>query len=305
MGFVIVIVSAVSPTRLASVTVSPPAFSSLDEMPPTVTLTSAVLPPGFLLQKSNTIQLNGLGQFSPGGGIGAPAPTPYVYSAIGHTPMSATTVPHFVPTPGGGVFTQFITRFYGRMRVTQGTDNPGGFGGTMDVIGDSTVQLFIASAGGNVNELNIVFPFGPGVPMTSPTFAKRTVKPGDFKVHLGSISGPTVATIPGTLWHTLFPWTTGKVEAIASTLVPSTGTTTVRTETGFDNRNTAGTAGTIQLVSGSLMNQYGVGTPFVQKQNAMTRMTRIKFVPEPGTMLLLGCGTAALAGLYVAERRRH
>ena len=126
---------------------------------------------------------------------------------------------------------------------------------------------------------------------TRPTFFTTTAQP--FK-----IKGGFPPTIPATVPQEFFPWTTGRV--IASD--QDGNFFTFRTKTGFDNRNAAGTSGTLQLVTPMLTAVTGqlLNIPF-----APTSVLTITFAPEPGATLLLGGGALTLLLLYAWRRRAN
>jgi hypothetical protein len=93
-------------------------------------------------------------------------------------------------------------------------------------------------------------------------------------------------------------WTTGVANPTVNGIVLTTGNVTTPgvpfVTTGYDNR-TPGGGGVIKLVApGGLMSTLGGNLPL------FVSMT-LTFVPEPGTLLLVGFG---LAGLIVYGQRR-
>ena len=99
------------------------------------------------------------------------------------------------------------------------------------------------------------------------------------------------------------PWATGTVTAFDSTGVYVTNFTV----TGSDNRNAAGTTGTISLVTPQLLHLYatsGTTVDQVTNQSASTSTLVLSFtpLPEPGQLALLASGLLGLARL---SRKRN
>jgi len=92
------------------------------------------------------------------------------------------------------------------------------------------------------------------------------------------------------------PWTTAPVTS--SGAFQTFGITTVLTAAGFDNRDASG-QGTLQLVTPALIHWAGGGG--YDGDSPIISVMTLDFVPEPGTVLLLGSGIAALV---VLGRRR-
>jgi hypothetical protein len=80
------------------------------------------------------------------------------------------------------------------------------------------------------------------------------------------------------------------------------------TYAGYDNRTASGLYGTLSLVRPFVLQYFGatVAPPsFIawnETQGFMYRNT-ITFLPEPGSLLMLGCGILTLAGLFRLRRR--
>jgi hypothetical protein len=108
------------------------------------------------------------------------------------------------------------------------------------------------------------------------------------------------ATQPAVTWFAKganFPWTTGVVRAIDD----AGDFTTTRTRTGFDNRNAAGTVGTLSLVTPNVLFITSVLTSVGLATTAQLTLT---FVPEPAATTLLASGVLLLGCLYMLRRRR-
>lgn len=102
--------------------------------------------------------------------------------------------------------------------------------------------------------------------------------------------------IPVQLRARVFPYTVGSVRA------HDTGGSynTTRSSFGFDNRNSAGTSGTLQLVApweAQLV-------PFLNLYFGGTAKLTFNFLPEPGATAMLGAGVLAILGLTLRNRRR-
>ena len=89
----------------------------------------------------------------------------------------------------------------------------------------------------------------------------------------------------------------------------------IRTAMGYDNRNSKGTSGRIQLVTPELVQSYlHVGGPPPQDgtgqagiaslsfETEINHVLTVDFLPEPGRLLMLGAGLAVLLGLYRLRR---
>jgi hypothetical protein len=80
---------------------------------------------------------------------------------------------------------------------------------------------------------------------------------------------------------------------------------TIYTSTGYDNRTPSGLSGTVSLVRPSVAHAFGAawGAPFVMGSGAYMERLTLTFLPEPGHLLMLGCGILALAGLFRLRMR--
>ena len=107
--------------------------------------------------------------------------------------------------------------------------------------------------------------------------------------------GTTVQTM--FLKQVFMPWTTGQIIAFDS---GGGQGTTVRTRTGFDNRNTAGTSGVLQLVTPSIANAQGL----IPLAATTTSTLTLNFVPEPSGQMMLASGGVMMLGFLMVHRRR-
>ena len=164
------------------------------------------------------------------------------------------------------------------------------FGGALRVNGVSNAILAITTGAATWDAtLPVKLSFGAEGGPSTPTFQTTTtalwVRRG------GGLTLPAVAA------QAFFPWTTGRVMALDRTGF----FWTFRTKSGFDNRNAAGTSGTLQLVSPALSTILGI----LPLPIALTSVLTLQFVPEPGSTLLLAVGMTTLAGLYAVQRRKR
>jgi hypothetical protein len=107
--------------------------------------------------------------------------------------------------------------------------------------------------------------------------------------------------------------------AIATNMPSTTGTqylyqpfgyyVTQYTYAGYDNRTPSGLYGTLSLVRPTVLQYFGIldvpPAPYVawnETQGFIYRNT-ITFLPEPGSLLMLGCGILTLAGLFRLRMR--
>jgi hypothetical protein len=177
------------------------------------------------------------------------------------------------PTPGGtyGYNLKIANKPLGPLGA-------GSFSGT-PLAGPMAIQGAILATLTNFNNFTIA-----NLPLTSA---------GTKGVGLGGTL--SVTSYAGGIWSVAgAPWTTGPA-AVNNVNTPGGSVLPTLTLTGYDNRNAAG-LGMVQLVTPIQFNLGGgssVGTHGVLTLN---------FVPEPGTMLLVGTGLAAIA--YLSRRRR-
>ena len=73
--------------------------------------------------------------------------------------------------------------------------------------------------------------------------------------------------------------------------------------TGADNRTTMNLNGTLQMVAGRLSTALTGGFDPAPSGQSSHAALQIEFVPEPGSLALIGAGAFALVGLSVVRRR--
>ncbi|MBW1883997.1 MAG: PEP-CTERM sorting domain-containing protein [Deltaproteobacteria bacterium] len=277
-------------------------------------VTAMFLPPGFLFQTISQDFDYATGVFAAGAGPGGPATAPIQYdpdnNPIFVTNMNTNT---FMSTPSGPVTNTTTTTttaqrdLAGQYTFTQG---PQKFGGTQAILGFQNAFLGLIGVG-TASFLSFPIPRGPGIPFGTTLGAARSTKTAMVQVHSQTISGPTIANVTtNQAIMTFFPWTTGMITGLNTTFgtIASNFTTGAghpfrtgpkgRIETGFDNRNAAHTTGTLQLV----------GARMLQTNNSVviwTRVQHLDFVPEPGSLALIGAGLLGCIGLSVHRRRNH
>ena len=160
-----------------------------------------------------------------------------------------------------------------------------------------------ANIGGNQGTIGNI---GPGVNVPAAIFLGGLPPIGAPFLNLpltaggGATSMFTAIGIPVTIIG--YAWNTGVVQVTGLTNSPVLGNTGgapgTRTFTGSFNL-TAGGGGTVTLVSPTKVIVGGAAAPSTTSSFSMLQLT---FVPEPGTLLLLGTGVAGLA-LLGARRR--
>jgi hypothetical protein len=243
----------------------------------TTCLTTHTLIPAFLTQRVQDSVLAwpaSAGTFAPGGGFGGPAGSPFTHVPTfkpGVQIVSASTIPLAAPPRPSPKFGGAL-RVNGSSNVLLGivvTQTP--FTGVWQ--GTLPIQLSVGASGGTM------------VTYQPPPAPAPFIRTSD-----GSV-------LPGAAFQVFFPWTTGRVVASDR----SGNFWTFRSRQGFDNRNAAGTSGTLQLVTPALTDIQGLAPlPF-----AITSVMTIQFMPEPGATLLLGAGVITLFGLYAVRRRQR
>ncbi len=221
---------------------------------------------------------------------------PKVYSYTYATLRNATGF--FGPGYGLGSFSIPYTddgKQVARIAVKQGAAK---FGGVMRMLGALTSKAcFYRNGKCSFRELNWRY---DQIGTTGSYRTKGGVITKGYQALPTIISG--CDTYPSVICRSMagarFGWTTGSVTVAA---VGSGSHQTVHYAHGYDNRNTStpSSRGTIQLVSPSVTHWFD--TPTADHWTAGIGVLRLKFVPEPRTLVMLIAGIAALA---VAARLR-
>jgi hypothetical protein len=209
-------------------------------------------------------------------------------------PTAITTVNAYDKTNTAAAGKLYMPR-YGLLRQTPG---PNRFGGTMAIVSNLHTKGTVAAA---VGWYDFTFNANATAMLTGP------VSVGQYGI-----------AITGMITHQTIMYPGGKSmifdAPVIATLMPSTTGTqylyqnkgyyvTTYTYAGYDNRTPNGLYGTLSLVRPMVLNYFWTSVeppPFVaggDSQGFMYRNT-ITFLPEPGSLLMLGCGILTLAGLY-------
>jgi hypothetical protein len=227
--------------------------------------------PSVIIQSTEFFNFSNLaGSFFAGGGAGAESFMASTFAA-GPLGYSATNINGYPRR--GNVF------------INPSNDQ---FGGTMGLVGGIVYQLFITGVGGGL--MTGTWPIGAGhagIANRNWTFSKGTF------THT-TLYFPSYISATVTGWK----WTTGQV-VVSDT--PGFYSTMI-TRTGTHNINSAGTTGTIQLVSPSFWqfsSPYGL---FTDPEGGIFDYT-LHLVPEPSSTIMLSAALLTLAGLYRVRKK--
>ena len=173
----------------------------------------------------------------------------------------------------------------GNLLVTPGNDT---FGGTMELIGVSRFTLAITGFGYGL----VTGTFPIDVKQVGEKNRKTLFSKGYFTHTTLGFSSNISATVTG--WK----WTTGTVTVsdtpgFYNTLIVRSGT---------HDLNSAGTSGTIQLVSPSFWQFSSPGGLFDDPETGIFDYT-LQVVPEPGKLIMLSGSLLVLVGLYRIRKK--
>jgi hypothetical protein len=205
---------------------------------------------------------------------------------------------------GGTSLAPFIHTFPGQTALNQRitvTRGPNTFGGGARLSGGGRIDLG-AIVGGGGTTITGFWLSGPrilGHGITSGTgganWRTQLVTQMNAFNHSLFCPAPAAPCVPVTLAVENFPFTTGRVVQNES----GGNYVSHRTSTGFDNRNAAGTTGTLQVVApwnGNLL--------ALQLWFGGTQKLTFNFAPEPGASALLAAGVVAVLGLHFRRRAK-
>ena len=264
------------------------------------------LPPGWVAFIQTRTTLYQTANFGPGQGPGN-----YTGTASYHMTDNPFTTMGVSTTSLGA--TAATTKNWVLKGKASGTAGPNQFGGTLQVFGSSANYIGIIGAG-TVREIYFPVPYGaaaavpvanhpPGVDIL------RSTTDSFVRIHLGTLAGTVVASIVGPIVADFFPWTTGTImqnnnETVTKTLEPLEYG--IRTEMGGDARTTVNYEnGNLQMVTGWLQSSWTGGNPVDGSSSIFTRVMDMSFVPEPGSLGLIGSGVLGLLGFSLASRKRR
>jgi hypothetical protein len=174
------------------------------------------------------------------------------------------------------------------------------FGGALRANGLSLALLHLRLGGGTI--LTGALPFKLNFGASVATLPGMTTVPGSPVVLTSTnatffVKGAGIPVGKQTASQEFMPWTTGVVK-----VQDRVGQFwTFRTVSGMDNRNPAGTSGTLQLVTPALA---AISGAFLNVPFALTSVLTFTFTPEPGATLLLAAGAFTLLGLHAVRRHR-
>jgi hypothetical protein len=203
-----------------------------------------------------------------GRGFGGPASAPLIHTFPGQTALNQ------------------------RITVTAG---PNKFGGGARGTGGGKINLGAIVGGGGTTIT--------GFWLSGPRILGHgiTTKPTQVFTQMNAFNhslfcpAPAAPCVPVTLAVENFPYTTGRVVQNES----GGNYVSHRTSTGFDNRNAAGTTGTLQVIApwnGNLL--------ALQLWFGGTERLTFEFLPEPRATVMLAAGIFLVLGLHLWQRRR-
>ncbi len=230
------------------------------------------------------IPLNG----NPGGSFSYYPPYIYSYSYADLKNQAG----NFFGGGGPGSFTYHDGATSVAAKVTPTSANQ--FGGTMALLGHQTSRAGYFINGG----LSII----PSSPWLFQAVGGKGTGNNSTMAYTLTATGTGMHTVlTGTFTEYVramaFPWTTG----VAQVDAPQGPFVTHMKRTGYDAR-TAGGIGNIQMVSPMLTHWTNPSTGSDYATGGIGVM-KLKFVPEPGSMLLLGAGISLLGLVYRSTRR--
>jgi hypothetical protein len=207
-------------------------------------------------------------------------------------PLAPTATTTAAPPTSTTQYGSYFMPRYGTMIQTPG---PNRFGGTMRIVDNNYYTgQYVASVG--YYSFDIYFNATPR--LTGPRV------PGQYGwAGYGALTHTSITYYGYPLKIDLkiagryMPSTTG----VQYVYQPNGYYITQYTSTGYDNRTPSGLSGTVSMVAPYVLNyvQYiqGAGVVGTLTLGFANRLT-LTFLPEPGRLLMLGCGILALAGLY-------
>ena len=214
-------------------------------------------------------------------------------------PTTTTTVniPDKTSTAVGGDF--YFPR-YGVLRQTPGDHR---FGGTLEMVSNLRTRGQFKATYGGYYSFTIMYNATPMWTAPSAVGQYGFIFTGDLThTYLQYKGKPLAFELPVVGTH--MPHTTGTQYVYKEFGYIKTKYTV----TGYDNRTALGLNGTLSMVQPTVLNYYAVTVApprnnFLLLTNAFVHRTNITFLPEPGSLLMLGSGILTLAGLFRLRMR--